>query len=149
MSEKSHWGNLLTGIGAMGAAFAAVVGVFSTKDSINNYFSNKNVNTNTQIMVVNTCEAAKQADLLIQAVAKAKTVDDAQDFDTFMADIPKEAKPNNKPIGLVIDPAYRSALKTELINATTDEAKTRIIQGYWEKTIQNKTKTDVKLNFDK
>ena len=142
MKNEHTLGDLLEGAGTFLTGIAACAAVWVAKDPVTAYFSKV---SQTQTVVVNICEAKKQADELIQ---KSK---DPEAFERYFKQIPAElSMKSDQPTGLFIAPEFRENAKKQVQAADSPEAKRLIIKNYWEKSLSKETKStvDLKLNGD-
>lgn len=119
---------------------AACAAVWFAKDPVTTYLNKMSV---VQTVVVNTCEAKKQVQELIE---KSK---DPIAFDKYFHEIPSELpKTLTRPMGIFISPEYREAAKSKVEAASSDEAKREILKSYWEKSLSKETKSNVDLRLN-
>jgi len=141
MAEESSGSDWLTGFGTLLTGLAAMWAVWLAKDPVTNYFSQKQ--TQIQVVYINTCEAKKQTDELIEKS------DDPQSFDKYLEELPaKLTLGSTTPMGLFIAPEFREPAKAAIGKAQTAEAKREILKNYWEKSLSKETKTNVDLKFN-
>jgi hypothetical protein len=138
MSSKCKVSDWLSGIGSLLTGVAAIWAVCIAKEPITNYFSKV-----TQTVIVNTCEAKKQADLLIEKASNPEEIDKA------LSEIPQKIDRNSsKPMGLFIAPEFRDAVKLELESSQSADLKRNVLKNYWEKSLNQETKSNVDLKFN-
>ncbi len=136
-------GTFLSGLGTVLTGLAACFAVWFAKDPIKNYFADLR---QTQMVIVNTCEAKRQVDELIEK--SDDPVHFGESFETIPSEIPKNP---GQPMGLFILPEFRDQAKLEVLKAESPETKRIILKNYWEKSLSEETKTnvDLKINGEK
>jgi len=145
MADKCCASDWLSGFGSLIAGAAAFIAVLAVKEPAANYLSKMSqAQSQTQMMVVNTCQAMKQADELIKLSGNPENF--RKYFQTIPAEIPKGS---TMPLGLIIAPEYRDATTSQLEKADSHELKQQILIHYWEKSLSKETKSNVDLRFNK
>lgn len=140
MSGKCCGSGWLSGLGSFMTGIAACSAVYFSKEPISNYFNNV---SQSQVVVVNICEAKKQVDELI------KKSNNPTSFEEYFRSIPSEvSKGSAKPMGLVIAPEYRDMARGEIEKADSPMLKREILKNYWEKSLSKETKSTVDLQLN-
>lgn len=135
-------GGLIAGIGSLLTGLAAILAVCFAKEPLKNYFSQKI--SQSQVVYINTCEAKKQAETLIE---KSKTPGGIDSFfESMPHTLPEEG--TGRPLGLYISPEYRSDAKLAIERAPSDNAKKKAIEEYWAKSLSKETKSNVKVELN-
>lgn len=143
--EKSKFTDWLSGGGTLLTGVAAIWAVYSAREPVINYLTQKQTQTQTQIqaVVLNTCEAKEEAEKMIKT-------DNPNSVDELLKDIPSEIpKDKTEPVGLVISEEFRPALKSQLLQpGLDDKTKKKFIEEYWNKSIRKEVKGEVDLKLN-
>lgn len=165
--EKNICGSILDGFGNVLKGIAAILAVIFAKEPAQDYFKYlKSSQEQMQLQFQNQLQRQNQK----QEQNNSQKIDIKIDINKVQKEVSELVKSNNraqitknldqipsnftstseKAVGLVIGKEFRSEIEKELLKASTEQDRIKIIENYWNRSLKNESKdVDLKLGVEK